>query len=110
MPAGISRRIGNNGNHRVFLPVAALVSLVVYTMAATRGFLSESTDWLTDEGIPGIFQTIIEYVFHIFYFVIPDFSQFNGLENLVEGRNVPLMWVLLGVGNLVFVKRQSCYS
>ncbi len=88
----------------VSFPVAALASLVVYTLAAMRGFISDSADWLYDEGVPMLLQTAIDNVFAASYFLIPDFSQFNGIENLVDGRNVPLMWVLLGIGKLVFIK------
>ncbi len=85
-------------------PVAVLVALVVYIIAASRGFIIGSTDWLVDEGFPRFVQAAIEIFLQALYFVIPDFSKFNGLENLVDGRNVPLMWVIQGFGNLVFIK------
>ena len=88
-------------------PVACLVALVVYVLATMRGFLGDAVSWLPEEGVISLFHTAMENLVRGIYFVIPDFSKFNGLENLVDGRNVTLKWVLLGVGQLVLIQTST---
>jgi len=108
-------------------PVACLVALTIYILAATRGFIGTSMDWFMVSGAAtatatagdlirtltnvfyGLFRIVIRPVLNILLFVvlfilIPDFAKFDGLENLVDGRNVTLKWVLLGVGRLVLIQ------
>ena len=40
----------------------------------------------------------------VLFFLIPDFGYYDGLETLVDGRNVGLVWVLQGVGELVLMQ------
>jgi hypothetical protein len=84
-------------------PVACLTTFAVYVFATLRGFLQEAIDWIPEEGATGWFQTGMEYLLEIVYLVIPNFSAFNGLEQLIDGQNVTLMWVLLGVGKLLIL-------
>ena len=88
-------------------PVACLVALVVYVLATMRGFLGDAISWLPDEGMISVLHMAMENLVRGIYFVIPDFSKFNGLENLVDGRNVTLKWVLLGVGQLVLIQTST---
>jgi hypothetical protein len=85
-------------------PVACLVSLTIYTLAATRGFLGESIEWIGNDSagqraLQGVLQTAIWLV----YLAVPNFAEYDGLPSLVDGRNVTLMWVLLGLGKLLLL-------
>ncbi|RME39285.1 MAG: ABC transporter permease [Planctomycetota bacterium] len=84
-------------------PVACLASLTVYTLAGTRGFLMEALDFLSDDratlftSVKEFFLHLIMYAFQAFQWLIPDFAYYDGIETLVTGRNVGLVWVLNGV-------------
>jgi hypothetical protein len=83
-------------------PVACLVSFTVYALAATRQFLMESLDWASAAGatwhssVKEFFVHLVGWTYEFGGRVIPDFQHFDGIENLVNGNNVPLMWVLQG--------------
>ena len=85
-------------------PVASLVSMAVYVLVGVQKFLSESVQWMPSEGSGGFFQVVLDGLLRGLYFLVPNFATYDGLPTLVEGRNVTLMWVLLGVGNLVVLK------
>lgn|GEM_PF-1342506 len=110
-------------------PVACLASFMVYTLAGLRKFLGESIDqvdsdtmtvisafkaaaqsaWNHDWGAASeSFQTfVVETVGEVLralFFVVPDFAYYNGVETLVNGRNVSLYWVLQGIGELVLLQ------
>lgn len=91
-------------------PVACLTSFTVYVLAGTRQFLSEALDMSSDDFV-GMFSSVKEFlvqsIIHIFtmlQWVIPDFARFDPVETFVNGRNVGLVWVLQGIGELVIVK------
>lgn len=106
-------------------PVACLACFTAYGLAAIRGFILESLDWAsskTDSFIQAIEQLrskwsqlagteLVEAVGRVFtegimdlmrliLHIVPNFSAYDGLENLVNGRNVPLAWVMQGFGVL----------
>ncbi len=85
-------------------PVACLATFTIYALAALRGFLGEALQFMPDEGAVGFLTRSFQYFLHAVYFVIPNFGKVNGLPLLVDGRNVTLKWVLMGVGNLVLIK------
>ncbi len=85
-------------------PVACLGAFTILILATSREFLLDSVSWIPEEGSLGIVQMILNSVIWIVYFLIPNFDKFSGLESLVDGRNVTLMWVLMSVGNLVLFK------
>jgi hypothetical protein len=85
-------------------PVACLGAFTVFLLASARGFLLDSISWIPDEGSFGIIQFALANVVRVIYFVIPNFDKFNALDLLVDGRNVTLMWVLMGIGSLVLIK------
>jgi len=86
-------------------PVACLVSLLVYLLASTVGFTSDAIDLMSDESVvESVFQAVAGNLVRAVYFVVPDFSKLNGLPMLVEGRNVTLKWVLMGLGQMVVIQ------
>jgi hypothetical protein len=86
-------------------PVACLAALVAYFVAATPTFLAEALDWMPDEGAASIFTLLMQYLLWGLHAVLlPKFSDWDGLELLVEGRNVTLMWVMMGFGRLVLIQ------
>lgn len=84
-------------------PVACLVTLTFLAMASMVGFLNDAVTFFDKEGVAGVFQTYVEYLYRAVFFIIPDFSRYDGTRLLVDGRNVTLMWVLTGIRDLVVV-------
>jgi len=91
-------------------PVAALASFTVYVMAGTSKFIRESFD-LASADYATMWDSTKEFAVHcirfayeaIFY-VLPDFARFNAVEDLINGRNVSLVWVLQGIVELGLIK------
>lgn len=91
-------------------PVACLVSFTVYVLAGMRGFLVDALDMAT-KGQVSMFESVQEFlvqsimiVFNALYWVVPDFSRYDAIEDLVNGRNVGLVWVLQAVTELAMIK------
>lgn len=91
-------------------PVASLASLTVFVLSGTRGFITEALDYSTDD-FAGLFSSVSEfffqsftYVYNLLFWVLPDFGRFNAIEDFVNGRNVSLVWVLQGIGELAILK------
>ncbi|MEE9295786.1 MAG: ABC transporter permease [Phycisphaerae bacterium] len=82
-------------------PVACLVSFSFLAICSMTGFLSDAIEFFDDEGLYGIFKTAVAFLYQIVFFLIPDFSRYDGTSMLVNGRNVTLMWVLTAVRDLV---------
>lgn len=84
-------------------PVACLASFTVYVLAGTRGFILESLDFASADqatwfsSLKEFFVHLIAWIYTFVGAVLPDFASYNGIENLVDGRNVSLIWVLQGV-------------
>lgn len=91
-------------------PVACLASFTVYILAATRSFIVEALDFASDDyatmftSAKEFFLQTVQLLYHALHWVIPDFARYNAIEDLVNGRNVSLTWVLNGVLWLVLVK------
>ena len=47
-----------------------------------------------------LFRDVVSVLYSVAFFIIPDFSKFDGAEMLVDGRNVTLTWVLTAIGQL----------
>lgn len=83
-------------------PVACLIGLTFLAMTSMAAFLTDALIFFDEDvGVPGVFQSIVQVLYKIVYFVIPDFSRYNGTDLLVDGRNVTLRWVLEGIARLV---------
>jgi len=109
-------------------PVACLVSLAFYALAGMQSFLTEAIDPMdtadatvfsrladfgraamagdgaaASEAFQGFFLEGVGESLGLLFYVIPNFARFNAVEVLVDGRNVSLVWVLQGIGQLVLV-------
>lgn len=91
-------------------PVACLVSFTVYVLAGMRGFLADALDMASADQA-SMFESVKEFlvqsifmVFQAIYWVVPDFSKFDAVEDFVSGRNVSLVWVLQAVTELALLK------
>jgi len=91
-------------------PVACLASFTVFVLAGMRGFLVDALDTASADQA-GMFESAREFfvqsiliVFKAIYWVVPDFSKFDAIEDFVSGRNVSLVWVLQAVTELALIK------
>jgi len=91
-------------------PVACLVAFTIYVLAGTRGFILESLDFASADQA-GWFTSAKEFAVHLIRSVystvsviLPDFGYYDGVETLVNGRNVTLRWVLEGVVSVGFLR------
>ncbi len=85
-------------------PVACMGAFSVLLLTSTQSFLLDSVSWIAEDGGTTLLEWIMTTLVRGVYFVIPDFSRFNAIDLLLDGRNVTLMWVLMGAGNLVLIK------
>lgn len=91
-------------------PVACLTAFTVYVLAGSRGFIIDSLD-LASVDKANMFSSLREFavqsimlVFRGIYWVVPDFGRYDAVEDLVNGRNVSLVWVLQAVTELALLK------
>ena len=91
-------------------PVACLASFTVYLLAAGRQFLTDALDWAINDS-EGLWDSahafgmrMINFAYQATHWILPDFGYYDAVETLVNGRNVSLVWVLQGIGELVTVK------
>ncbi|NOT02897.1 MAG: ABC transporter permease [Phycisphaerales bacterium] len=83
-------------------PVACLIGLTFLAMTSMAAFVTDALIFFDEDvGVPGLFQSVVQVLYKVVYFIIPDFSRYNGADLLVDGRNVTLRWVLEGVARLV---------
>lgn len=91
-------------------PVACLFSFTVYVLAGTRNFLEDaldfaSADWATwFTSVQEFFAHLVSFVYTGTTYLVPNFGRYNAIEDLVNGRNVSLAWVLQGVGDLLLLR------
>ncbi len=91
-------------------PVACLASFTVYALAGSRSFLSEAFDYVSEDtasmfaSFKEFLVQLIALVYNGIGWILPDFGRYNAIETFVNGRNVSLVWVLQGIGELVIVK------
>lgn len=86
-------------------PVACLVALCTYMVAASMNFITTALDYLSEESpVVSVFSTVMQNLLGAIQFIIPNFAEIDATQLLVEGRNVTLMWVLVGLGKVVVVK------
>jgi len=110
-------------------PVACLASFVVYGLAGLRGFLLEAMD-LMHMDVQNAWQAFLKFwpalthgtvaeasssfqvlvsetmneIIRLLFYVIPDFNYYDGVETLVDGKNVSLVWVLQSIGELAILQ------
>ena len=84
-------------------PVACLASFTIYVLSATRSFVLESFDWTSPDqatwstSFKDFLMHLVTWLYTALAMIVPDFAYFDGVEELVDGRNVGLYWTLEGV-------------
>lgn len=92
----------------VSFPVACLAAFEILAVASAAGWLLDAVDW-SSSGPAGddslwIFGPILRPMALGFVQLVPDFSRFNAIENVVSGHLVPMHWVLMSLATLVFLQ------
>ncbi|GMV95965.1 MAG: hypothetical protein AMXMBFR83_03340 [Phycisphaerae bacterium] len=89
-------------------PVAFLTTTVPFLIAAVSGFIGEALDAAArlpggKDPIWGPLQLgrVLVPLGKAVVWLLPDFSKYDAVENVVDGQLVPLMWVLMSFGKLV---------
>jgi hypothetical protein len=89
-------------------PVACLVCILVLTVASFSGFLLEAMQGAeispSGEDPLWIIGPLIRPLGNAFIMLVPDFSKYDAVSNVVAGRVVPLKWVLISIVILIFFK------
>jgi hypothetical protein len=91
-------------------PVAALASFTVYVLAGAKSFIMEALEFAVPsyESMFTSFKSFAVHTIEMMYegilYVLPDFTRYNAIEELVNGRNVGLVWVLQGFVELGLLK------
>lgn len=85
-------------------PVACLLAFMFYILAISGSYVIDAMGFggATD-GAFGIARPAIKAALEVLYWLMPKFSEYDGLPNFVDGRNVTLMWDLQSAGKLVLV-------
>lgn len=91
-------------------PVACMACFLVLAVASASGFLATALDWVTPPGT-GHAKDPMWYLGPVlrplaqgFVWLVPDFSRFDPVSNVVSGRLVPLMWVIQSVFSLILLQ------
>jgi hypothetical protein len=89
-------------------PVACFVSIFMLVVGSSMGFIRESLDYIyTGEeayDATDAIQNLFKPLGQLTLLIMPDFSEFNPIAFLADGRNVTLMWVLVAIRDLILVK------
>lgn len=88
-------------------PVACIGCLLVLAVSSASSWLGDAVRWTAPAGGQDgywSFGSAVRGATAAFIWLVPDFSKFDGVENVIGGRLVPLMWVLTAFTVLVLVK------
>lgn len=90
-------------------PVACISTMAVYIVSSNKGFLATALDWVTPANPAsgrnplGPLGDVLYPLIDGFMWLVPDFSLYDPTGNVVNGRLVPLMWVIPTIVNLLLV-------
>lgn len=85
-------------------PVACLLAFMFYILAISGSYVIEAMGYGGDTaGAYGAAKPAIKATMEVLYWLMPKFSEYNGLPIFVDGRSVTLMWDLQAAGKLVLV-------
>lgn len=85
-------------------PVACLLAFMFYILAISGSYVIDAMGFGgAESGAFGIARPAIKAALEVLYWLMPKFSEYDGLPNFVDGRNVTLMWDLQSAGKLVLV-------
>jgi len=86
-------------------PVACMASFLVFAVASMKSWLTDSFEWTTSysfrQDALWVFGPPLRFIGRIFINLVPDFSRFDAVSNVVAGRLVTLNWVLQSLVLLV---------
>ncbi|MCL2330762.1 MAG: ABC transporter permease, partial [Phycisphaerae bacterium] len=91
-------------------PVASMGTFLILIAASSAGFLAEALDWVAPEGYAeyrdtmGPIGPILRSIVQSFMWIVPDFSKNDPDDNIVNGRLVTLMWLILAFAELIVIK------
>ncbi len=89
-------------------PVACMSCFLVLAVASSAGWLSEAIKWVGPDSARGdplwVLGPVLRPLAQGFVWLVPDFSKFDAVANVVGGRLVPLMWVLQSLAVLILLK------
>ena len=86
-----------------------MACFLVLLVASCAGFVADSLESAkpllgTGEDPLWVIGPVARPLGTAFLWIVPDFSNHDAVENVVSGRNVPLMWVLQSLVILVLIK------
>ena len=89
-------------------PVAAMVTFLILMVATASGFLSEAIAGAAPAGTAPdpmwFLGPVLRPLASVFVMLVPDFSKFDPVGNVVGGRVVPLLWVIDSMVRLVLIQ------
>lgn len=90
-------------------PVACIACFVTLFVATLFGFLSEAVEAAApatpEQQDPlWILGPVLRPLANAFLFIVPDFSKYDPVGNVVNGQNVTLMWVITSFVELILLK------
>jgi hypothetical protein len=89
-------------------PVACMACLLVLAVGSGAGWLRDSLQWIergpTGDEPLGLLGGLIRPLAYGFVWLVPNFAVYDGATNVVNGRLVPLMWVIQALLMLVVIR------
>ena len=83
-------------------PVACLLAFMFYVLSVSGGYVVDALGFGgAQDGVFGAAKPFIKAMLEMLFWLLPKFSEYDGVPTFVEGRNVTLMWDLLAMGKLV---------
>ncbi len=85
-------------------PVACLMTFMFYILAVSGNYVIDALGFGgAQDGVFGLAKPFVKATLEIVFWLLPKFSEYNGVPTFVDGRNVTLMWDLQAVGKLVLL-------
>jgi len=86
----------------VSYPVACLAVFAFYVLSVSGAYVKDALGFGgSASGLFGSAKPAVKSVLNAVFWLMPDFSRYDGIPNFVDGRNVTLMWDLTALGKLV---------
>jgi len=89
-------------------PVACMATLMVFFTGIGAGFLAEAIAWTSPAGARSdplwYLGPPLRLLARGFVWLVPDFSRYDPVPTIVDGRVVTLLWLVFGAVQLVFTR------
>ena len=83
-------------------PVACLLTFMFYVLSVSGGYVVDALGFGgAQDGVYGAAKPFVKAMLEMVFWLLPKFSEYDGVPTFVEGRNVTLMWDLQAMGKLV---------